>query len=125
EKNGQGKWAVARIFVRIGIGQKVISNVNQGGGIADLKPFLQANYPDNWENIRSNIRKVAKDFPYEIERLSNNTFTTMGIDVGIDKDGHPYVFEVNSFPTVTPQLAQVAMLRAEHYKYMLDNLNKK
>src|SRR5699024_4334321 len=51
EKNGRNKWSNTRNFIRIGIGQTVISNINQGGGIADIKKFLKANYEDNWEMI--------------------------------------------------------------------------
>src|SRR5699024_10738641 len=46
EKNGKGEWQLAKSYIRIGVGQKVVSNINQGGGIGDVKPFLEANYGD-------------------------------------------------------------------------------
>lgn len=125
EKDGQGEWKVLRNYIRIGIGQKVVSNINQGGGIGDLKPFLQSNFPSDWKKVRSRIRKIGKVLPYEIEKVLDNKFSTMGIDVGIDKGGNPYVFEINSYPIVSPVLADVAMTRAEYYKYVLEKANCK
>lgn len=44
EKNGNGHWRIIKKSIRIGIGQKVISKVNQGGGVSDCKAFLAANF---------------------------------------------------------------------------------
>lgn len=125
EKNGKGKWAVARMFFRIGIGQKVVSNINQGGGISDPKPFLKSNFGQKWEMLNKGLKNLAYTLPYEIERIENKTFTTMGLDVGIDNDGGLYLFEINSFPVVTPQLSKVALLRAEYFKYVLKDKKRR
>src|SRR5699024_8580879 len=58
EKNGDGKWVNAKNYIRIGIGQKVVSNVSQGGGISDLTPFLKANYGEQAEKVKSRIIKL-------------------------------------------------------------------
>ena len=122
EKNGEGKWVSARNFIRIGIGQKVISNVNQGGGIGDPEPFLKANFGDNnWEIINRNLNKLAITLPYKIEKLRNTHIMSLGLDIGIDKDGKLYLFEANSCPTTAPLKAEAAMLRTDYYKYILEN----
>src|SRR5690625_207546 len=55
EKNGNNEWEVARSFVRIGLGEKVVSNISQGGGISRVDPFLKANFRENWKVIKKKI----------------------------------------------------------------------
>jgi len=121
QKDGKGKWVVARIFIRIGLGQKVISNVNQGGGISDPEPFLKANFGERWEEILDKINHLAVTLPYKIEEIRNLELITLGFDIAIDKDGELYLFESNGAPTTNPLKAESAMLRADYYKYVLEN----
>jgi len=125
EKNGEGKWVSARNFIRIGIGQKVVSNVNQGGGLSDPEPFLKANFGSNWKEINDNLNKLAVTLPYKIEELRGTHIMSLGMDIGINSDGKLYLFEANSAPTTAPLKAEAAMLRVEYYKYILQNkINK-
>ena len=121
EKNGKGKWANPRNFIRIGVGQKVISNVNQGGGISNIRKFLKSNYGHNWEVIYNEIRKLAQILPYKIEEMLKKKYMTFGFDIGIDEKGDLYIFEVNSFPIVSPMKSEIAMVRSRYYKYVLEN----
>lgn len=128
EKNGNGKWVSAKNFIRIGIGQKVISNVNQGGGISNLQPFLKANFgEEKWKKISGKIDRLARTLPYKIEELRGTHVMSIGLDIGIDSDGSLYLFEANGAPTTAPLRAEAAMLRVEYYKYIIDKkiyLNK-
>ncbi|MDO6451792.1 YheC/YheD family protein [Oceanobacillus profundus] len=119
EKNGAGKWVSARNFIRIGIGQKVISNVNQGGGISDPEPFLKSNFGEKWEEIINKLNELALSLPNKIEELRKTKLMSMGMDVAIDKNGDLYLFEVNGAPTTTPLRSEAAMLRTEYYKYIM------
>ncbi|WP_019378062.1 YheC/YheD family protein [Virgibacillus halodenitrificans] len=124
EKNGEGKWVLAKKYIRIGIGQKVISNVNQGGGIADTKAFLMANFGDDWARINKKLNQLAVTLPYKIEKMRNTSMMTLGLDVGIDLDGELYIFESNGAPLTTSIRAEVAMLRTKYYKFVLTQQNK-
>lgn len=119
EKNGKNEWKNVKNFIRIGVGQTVISNVSQGGGIANIKDFLTTNYPDDWEEIYKGIKRTAKVIPYKVEEFLGKEYMTMGFDIGIDGDGSLYLYEVNDYPIVSPMRSEVAMARAEYYKYML------
>lgn len=120
EKNGEGKWVSARNYIRIGIGQTVISNVNQGGGIADPEPFLKANFGDRWEEILKRIDELAVTLPYKIEEFRKTHIMSLGMDVGIDKDGKLYIFEVNGAPSTQALKSEAALLRSNYYKYVLE-----
>lgn len=121
EKNGQGKWEIAKMYIRIGIGQTIISNMNQGGGMADPKSFLKANFPDKWEQIYKSLEDLGKIFPYKFEELRKTDIMTLGIDVGIDQNGDLYIFEANGAPDTSRIKAEVINLRTQYYKYLLNN----
>lgn len=120
EKNIEGKWVIAKKFIRIGIGQKIISNVNQGGGISDPEPFLKANFGDKWKEIDQKLNELGTSLPYKIEELRNTKLMTLGMDIGIDKDGSLFIFETNSAPTTKPLRSEAAMYRVEYYLYCLN-----
>ncbi|WP_449355758.1 YheC/YheD family protein [Virgibacillus natechei] len=124
EKIGKRKWEVVINLVRIGTGQKVASNIMQGGSISTLEPFLKSNYLNKWEPIRDSIIEVGKTFPSKIEELYNQELHSMGIDVGIDKYGKLYLFESNNAPGVDGAWGEIAMVKCDYYKYMLDELPK-
>jgi len=122
EKNSFGEWESANNYIRIGIGQKVISNVNQGGGISDLKPFLKQNYPEKWKSILKRIDDIVSTVPYKIEELRGTHIMSLGIDVGIDTDGALYLYEVNDGPATFAVLSQVATLRSGYYRFIYENI---
>jgi len=126
EKNEEGKWASAKNYIRIGIGQTVISNVNQGGGIADPVQFLTANFGEMGKEINEKLEQLAVTLPYKIEELRDTHIMSLGIDVGIDTDGKLYLFEVNDGPATAKIKGEVALRRSNYYKFVLENkLHKK
>lgn len=121
EKNGKGNWRVLDISVRIGIGQKVISNVGYGGGRAKVEPFLEMNYGDKWEKVHENLKATGLKIARRIERARKTKLMTLGLDVGIDPEGNLFIFEANSAPAVDIIKSEIALTRANYYKYLLEN----
>ncbi|WP_010531638.1 YheC/YheD family protein [Lentibacillus jeotgali] len=124
EKNGLNKWQAAAYLIRIGTGQKIVSNVAQGGSVSELTPYLKANY-ENWEAVRDSLRDIGNKFPYKMEQIFNKKITSMGIDIGIDQDGKPYLFEVNTAPGHEFAMGDIALIKSEHYKYRLTKTKSK
>lgn len=125
EKNGSGKWTVAIYLIRIGSNQKVVSNVAQGGSVSGLKPFLEANYGEKAEDIRDSIESLAKSLPNKIEKKFNTNLTSLGIDIGIDLDGKLYLFEIETGPGFEFALGEIALMKSEYYKYILNKLSER
>lgn len=121
EKDGDGNWASARNYIRIGIDQQVISNVNHGGGIANPEPFLKANFGENWAEINKNLNELATSLPYRVEQLRGTHIMSLGMDIGIDKSGKLYLFEVNDGPDTSAVISEVALLRSGYYNYIIKN----
>lgn len=119
EKDGNGQWQLAGQFIRIGIGQTVVSNIRYGGCITEVKGYLQSNFGEGWKEVYEKIIKVGRTLPYMLEEYKEKEYTTMGFDIGINKNGDLCIFEVNSYPIVTPQRSKVAKIRGEHYAYRI------
>lgn len=125
EKNGDGSWDIANMIIRIGVGQKVVSNISQGGGISNLRGFLISNFQNKADSIYDDLVTLANYVPKRIEEITNSELMVMGIDVGIDSNGNLYIFEINSFPIIAPQLSEITLLRPQYYKFRLKNdMNK-
>ncbi|WP_077601528.1 YheC/YheD family protein [Oceanobacillus sojae] len=121
EKNGKGEWVVAKKYIRIGIGQQVISNVNQGGGVAEARVFLKANYPDSAKKMLKELNQLGLKLATKMEQLREVEIPTVGFDIGIDRDGSFYVFEANGAPDTSRLRGEVAMYRTDYYKYLIKN----
>src|SRR5699024_4287862 len=119
EKNGDGEWVLAKKFIRIGIGQKAVSNISKGGGVSATVPFLKFNFGDKWREVENKLMAVAVTLPKKIEQLRDYSLMTMGIDIGIDKQGNVYVFEVNSSPGTSQSAYETSLYRSQYYKYVL------
>src|SRR5699024_3513825 len=125
EKGANNEWKIANMFIRIGIEQSVVSNVSQSGGISRVNSFLEVNYTGKAKQIEKQLHQVSTKIAVEIERITKTQLATMGLDVGIDPYGRLYVFEINSYPIVSPQMSEITVIRPQYYKYMLElNENK-
>lgn len=123
EKNGRARWVVAINLVRIGSNQKVVSNVAQGGSVTTLTAFLEANFPEDKEKIKQQIKRIARTLPYKLEELFNVNFSALGLDIGIDQKGKLYLFEAETGPGTEFGEGWIASIKPEYYKYISKKLN--
>lgn len=123
EKNGKGKWQVAIYLIRIGTNQKVVSNVAQGGSVSRLEPFLEANFPMISDELKTSIQSIAKTLPSKTETLFQTNLTSLGIDIGIDKNGDLFLFEIEPGPGSEFALGEIALIKSEYYKYIMNKLS--
>lgn len=118
-KNQKGNWEKVEIYPRIGVGKNITSNVNQGGGVAMLTPFLERNFEENWKEIRDELNSLCKTIPLNFEKLYNFDIDALGIDIGIEPDGKIWLFEVNTFPGQHFFYARDSEVRVAYYRYLL------
>ncbi|MFD1020154.1 YheC/YheD family protein [Thalassobacillus hwangdonensis] len=121
EKDGKGEWTVTNYLIRIGSNQKVVANVSQGGSVCKLHSFLKANY-ENWQEVKDTIVEIGKTLPYKMEQLYGIRNSNMGIDLGIDSTGKPYLFEVNASPGNEFGEGEIAYIKPDFYTYILKQL---
>lgn len=105
QKNGRGEWMVSKKFCRIAPSGSSISNLSSGGSVAKSSKVLRYLFKTE-SSIKSKneeIRLLCKMVATTLENVSNNTFGELGMDIGIDRQGHLYLIEVNSKPRKTTE----------------------
>ncbi|MGI6453820.1 MAG: YheC/YheD family protein [Syntrophomonadaceae bacterium] len=105
QKNSQGDWQISKKLARIAPGGSSISNLSSGGKVVRsrivLKYLLRKDQKINTCN--EEIRKLCYLAASTLEKSSKKNFGELGLDIGIDRKGHPWLIEVNSKPRKTTE----------------------
>ncbi|SCU36845.1 Uncharacterised protein [Staphylococcus xylosus] len=107
------------MYPRIGI--YITSNVNSGGSISPLVPFLKKSFQKSWLNIKEDLDLLYEEIISSIEGLFNKNIDVLGVDVGIDTNGRLWIFENNTFPAQNYYFAEDSELRVLYYKWLTEN----
>lgn len=100
-KNGKGDWEVAALFVRIALNG---SHVAGGRGIQylpfDIREFLNLIIFHDENKTTAKLSSI-KDLGFKICQTFDQSgyhVADIGIDLGMDENGHLWIFEVNPLP---------------------------
>lgn len=98
QKNNRREWETTGIAVRTGRPNTITSNLHGGGEAVMLRPFLEANFPQESRiDILQKITWISKNVPPFIEK-EHGPLVELGLDVGIDRQANVWILEVNSKP---------------------------
>jgi len=105
QKDGKGEWQISKKFVRVAAPGSSVSNLSSGGRAEPSKKVLKYLYPkkETIEERNKEIKALCHTIAITLEKSINGTFGELGLDIGIDKKGHPYLIEVNSKPRKTTE----------------------
>jgi UDP-N-acetylmuramoyl-tripeptide--D-alanyl-D-alanine ligase len=113
------QWNIAKIYTRIGMNKNLTSNIAGGGGISDTRTFLQYHMGDRkWRKVYDEINDMGIIIPEYLQKFYPQLINALGIDVGIDADGKPYLFEINGGPGSKFLYLEHALLAAEFAIYL-------
>ncbi len=99
-KNASGEWEVTALFARYTDGGSYIGS-GAGTGVLPLDFFLTMSFGNHQEKvatIKSSIIRLGFDICRALED-SGLHMADLSIDLGIDEDGHAWIFEVNPRPS--------------------------
>jgi UDP-N-acetylmuramoyl-tripeptide--D-alanyl-D-alanine ligase len=131
QKNGEGKWVITAIYPRIAKMGTIITNINNGGYTNYLEPFL---YQEFDESDAYNIKRTLEYFSISLARHLDElqmleyseVIDEIGVDVGLDDNLKPWIYEVNWRPGCPPAFyleldvvkntIQYAMFLAKNHK---------
>jgi UDP-N-acetylmuramoyl-tripeptide--D-alanyl-D-alanine ligase len=131
QKNGEGKWVITAIYPRIAKKGTIITNINNGGYTNYLEPFL---YQEFDESDAYNIKRTLEYFSISLARHLDElqmleyseVIDEIGVDVGLDDNLKPWIYEVNWRPGCPPAFyleldvvkntIQYAMFLAKNHK---------
>jgi glutathione synthase/RimK-type ligase-like ATP-grasp enzyme len=99
-KNHQNKWDVTSVVARISAENEFVSNIARGGEIMFPLNALKENMSVNdAKRVIAQMKDLAIETALIIERKTSGITGELGIDIGIDQDGKPWIIEVNSKPS--------------------------
>jgi UDP-N-acetylmuramoyl-tripeptide--D-alanyl-D-alanine ligase len=122
-RNRTGKWTVIRIMPRLGAGRSITSNLAAGGSIASLKAFLGMQFGAvEGARVEKDLRALAAQMPERFQALYlDRRLDALGIDIGLDSSGKPWLFEVNDFPGTTISGLEAAIARVGYALYVAEH----
>jgi YheC/D like ATP-grasp len=107
QKDGDGKWVITSIYPRIGAPGTIVSNINNGGSMNYLVPFLKQEFGDHdYFNIKRYLENFSLLLARHLDELQKERYSEsideLGIDVALDDLGKIWIYEVNWRPGCPP-----------------------
>ncbi len=95
QKNGKRLWSVSGMVAKLANRYNKLSNLAQGGSAEKLDTVLLSLFSEaEVRKIKLDIAKVGILIAKQLE-LTSPSLADIGIDMGIDLEGNPYLIEVN------------------------------
>lgn len=103
QKNHQGEWQIGKKFARVAPPGSAVANMARGGEAVPSRRVF--NYLFSKEQIESKNREI-KELCYKVATTmerNGDLWGELGLDLGIEKNGHLWLIEVNSKPRKTTE----------------------
>ncbi|SDI47179.1 YheC/D like ATP-grasp [Alteribacillus bidgolensis] len=94
QKNQLRKWQVSAIFVKVAKDGQFLTNMGQGATAYTLQQILKSHPSLTLEKIEKKIKTFAIKLAKHIASHKKN-MADFGFDIGVSKQGIPYLIEVN------------------------------
>jgi glutathione synthase/RimK-type ligase-like ATP-grasp enzyme len=121
-RNGRGEWELVRIWGRIGSGRDITSNTAAGGSGSGGLELLGNIYGADAARLYDGLLRLADSFPPAFQSLyPDRAIDALGLDVGFDPDGKPWLFEVNVYPSAQWCEIEDAVPRIGYALYLANN----
>lgn len=99
-KSLNNHWQVTSIVARIAAKEEFVSNIARGGMmLRPLKVLRTCLGPKNALEVLTHMKELAVETASIISNSQTGITGELGIDIGVDQDGKPWIIEVNSKPS--------------------------
>ncbi len=95
QKGKNGYWKISGVTAKVAMKGKVLTNLSQNGRAVPASVVLSRTFPHR--DINKILRRV-RGLALEVCRTLEKTypaFADAGLDIGLDKNAHPWLIEVN------------------------------
>ena len=95
QRNGEREWTVSGMVAKVANQKNKLSNLSRGGRAVPLTTALAPTFSveeqaEKMERIRKAAVEIAKQYALHFSSLAD-----LGMDMGVDDKGNPYLIEVN------------------------------
>jgi glutathione synthase/RimK-type ligase-like ATP-grasp enzyme len=99
-QNRDREWELISSVARIAAREQFVANVDQGGRIEKPLLVLQTLFsPQKSAAIMKEMKELCINSSYLLADSLEGQFAELGIDVGVDERGKPWLIEINSKPS--------------------------
>ena len=117
-RGANGDWEDVATYARIGA-SSLVSNVSQGGFIADAKETLSIIAGAKADALYEEIMHIGNTLPKLIQEQQDDPVFCLGLDIAIDHESlQPYILEANTYPGTKFHKYQLAEKRVQFYRYL-------
>ncbi len=122
QKNNKGEWQVGKKFVRVAAKGSSVANLSSGGRVETTKKIFKILYKSQSliEEKHQQIKNLCKNIADTLEQNSQANYGELGIDIGIDQNGFPWLIEVNSKPRKTTESEHSQAIARNTFKRPLE-----
>lgn len=117
-KNEVGRFSLVSSYVEIGLLNKVVSNMHIGGGLIWLEALVTGLYQEKAPAILQELKKMSQTLPRAFQAHYDYHLSALGIDIALDKQGHPWIMEVNAGPGHEYVKLDDIELRVRNYAFL-------
>lgn len=105
QKNARGEWQISKLFARVAAPGSIVANLSRGGKVETSRRVLRHIFKtrENVQDKNREIKQLCLMVASTLEDTGQDIFGELGLDLGIDKNGHPWLLEVNSKPRKTTE----------------------
>jgi len=101
QKNGEGKWILTGVGVRIAGKNRFVTHIPNGGSLADYNdiiPLFNDLAVDESQSYERQLKTIGLFIPKLLEEKLQLNLGILTLDIGIDPRGRMLILEVNSKP---------------------------
>ncbi len=101
QKNGEGKWILTGVGVRIAGKGRFVTHIPNGGSLAaynDIIPLFNDLAADESQSFERQLKSIGLFIPKLLEEKLQLNLGILSMDIGIDPGGRMLILEVNSKP---------------------------
>lgn len=116
-RDGQGKWKVTGIGVRVAGQGGITTHVPQGGRIISFQQMVQQVFPKrNFHEFEQQVEQIALLVAHNLERIQPK-LAEFSMDLGVTAQGSFWIFEANAKPMKfdEPHIRQRSLQRLIQY----------
>lgn len=97
-KDSRGDWQVVAIGSKAAGPGCVTTHVRTGGAVLQTDELLQRVFKDNAKDVELSVKNTAILIAEVLEKQINGPLGELGMDMGVDRHGQVWLFEINAKP---------------------------